>query len=159
MKEYHKNEYKNNKNKIDARNKEYYEDNKNKIITYKNTWYNNHKDKTLKEQKKKYNSLTYEQRRERGLRLNYNITIDDYNMMFESQKGCCAICGRHQSEEKKALHVDHDHETGKIRGLLCQKCNHGIGLFNDNPELLRKAAQFLEEKEKVKKPVNYAAIT
>jgi len=63
------------------------------------------------------------------LRKNYGITIDDYNKMFEEQNGCCKLCGRHQSEQKFRLCVDHNHETGRVRGLLCTRCNVGLGYY------------------------------
>ena len=77
------------------------------------------------------------------LKMKYGITCDDYDAMFKKQKGCCAICGVHQSELKRALRVDHNHETGKVRGLLCHNCNVGAGHFRDDPALLRKAAKFM----------------
>ena len=74
----------------------------------------------------------------------YGITIEDYNRLFEEHDGCCAICGRHQTELVRKLHIDHDHNTGKIRGLLCYNCNDGLGRFRDNPELLNKAVEYLQ---------------
>jgi len=77
----------------------------------------------------------------------YGIDIDEYNLMFENQKGCCKICNKHISElnskHKKNLCVDHNHETGKVRGLLCDKCNRGLGLFCDDENLLYKAMEYL----------------
>ena len=67
----------------------------------------------------------------------------DFDKMYAEQKGCCAICGRHQSELKKALGVDHNHITKKIRSLLCNKCNSGLGLFQDDSKLLSKASKYL----------------
>ena len=64
--------------------------------------------------------------------------------MFDEQGGRCKICGVHQSEIKRSLCVDHDHETGKVRGLLCGKCNTAIGLFGDNRELVKLAFEYLE---------------
>lgn len=75
----------------------------------------------------------------------YNLTNLDYNRMFEQQEGKCLICGKHQSEFKRRFNVDHDHKTGKIRGLLCFKCNTGIGRFNDNILLLESAIKYLEK--------------
>src|SRR5712675_1977499 len=57
----------------------------------------------------------------------YNITLDQYNQMFIEQNGNCAICNRNQSEFLKDLSIDHCHETGKIKGLLCINCNTAIG--------------------------------
>jgi hypothetical protein len=61
--------------------------------------------------------------------------------MFAQQDGKCAIC---KLISKQKLCVDHDHSTGKVRGLLCKKCNWGIGLFGDKPNFLRTAADYLE---------------
>lgn len=77
----------------------------------------------------------------------YGLDFEQYSKMFEDQKGCCKICDRHLSEvnsgKKKALCVDHCHKTKKVRGLLCDKCNRAIGLFNDNIKLLNKAINYL----------------
>lgn len=61
----------------------------------------------------------------------YGITLVDYNRMFAAQNGCCGICGRHQTEFKKSLAVDHNHTTGQIRGLLCISCNTGLTVVED----------------------------
>jgi len=67
-----------------------------------------------------------------------------YNQMLDSQQNCCAICNRHKSEFKKSLAVDHNHETGEVRKLLCGPCNKAIGLLQDNPIICRIAANYLE---------------
>jgi 5-methylcytosine-specific restriction endonuclease McrA len=80
------------------------------------------------------------------LKRNYNITLADYCNMFLLQDGCCAICGnKNQSNTKYPLIVDHSHVTDKVRGLLCPKCNLGLGHFQDNTELLCKAIDYLEK--------------
>ena len=85
--------------------------------------------------------------RKSSLKKAYGITIDDYNRMFAKQNGCCAICKTHITQlnqpRKKYLCVDHDHHTGKIRGLLCDKCNRGIGLLQDNKEIVSNAYHYL----------------
>jgi hypothetical protein len=63
--------------------------------------------------------------------------------MLEQQNGVCAIC-HGNCTTWKALSVDHDHRTGKVRGLLCQTCNTGIGALDDSPDLLRRALEYLE---------------
>lgn len=78
------------------------------------------------------------------LRRKYNLSLDEYQTKLENQKYCCSLCGKTQEEEKSALCVDHDHTTGKVRDLLCRVCNRALGLFKDDPQLLRKAADYLE---------------
>jgi len=73
----------------------------------------------------------------------YGIERDDWNQMFAEQEGCCAICGKHQSEQKKRLEVDHCHETGHVRALLCTNCNTALGKFYDNEDLLYRAADYI----------------
>lgn len=80
-----------------------------------------------------------------NLQREYGITLGDYNNKFMEQQGCCAICNKHQSEFKKPLFVDHDHDTGKVRGLLCNKCNWAIGLLDDSIKRLESAINYLEK--------------
>jgi len=75
----------------------------------------------------------------------YGITAQDYQDMLHNQDYSCNICCTHVSELKRALSVDHDHATGKVRGLLCSKCNVGLGHFNDSLELLSSAYNYLEK--------------
>jgi hypothetical protein len=92
--------------------------------------------------------------RKSGLKKCFNMTIEDYDKLFTIQNGLCAICNKeetilhHSTKEKVKLSVDHNHQTNKIRGLLCTLCNFGIGYFKDSSELLRKAASYLESHEK-----------
>lgn len=77
----------------------------------------------------------------------YGITESEYTDMLNSQKGCCAICGCSDTSDPKIFPViDHCHDTGTVRGLLCMSCNQGLGKFKDNPDLLRIAAEYLERK-------------
>ena len=68
----------------------------------------------------------------RGLKRHYNITVEEYNALFNFQKGCCYTCKKHQSLFKIRLAVDHCHTTGKVRGLLCYKCNVNLGIYENN---------------------------
>ena len=68
---------------------------------------------------------------------------EEYQAAFIKQKGCCAMCHTHQSELKTALAADHDHETGRKRGLLCQRCNQGLGFLKDSIDLLKAAIVYL----------------
>jgi len=73
----------------------------------------------------------------------YGITLKQYNILKSKQNNKCAIC-----DEVKKLHIDHDHLTGKIRGLLCGRCNRGIGHFKDNIIVLVNAIRYLKENSK-----------
>lgn len=77
------------------------------------------------------------------LKNKYNISIEDYNALLDKQKHCCAICNRNKPTGKN-WHIDHCHTTGKVRGLLCSKCNQGLGLFDDKQENLMKAIQYIK---------------
>lgn len=81
----------------------------------------------------------WERYRDHALRVRYGIDFATYDKMRAAQNGLCAICGHH-----KKLDVDHDHKTGKVRGLLCRSCNIGIGYLKESPELLRSAADYLD---------------
>lgn len=70
-----------------------------------------------------------------NLKKKYGLTLDDFNELI---KDGCRICSSHYD-----LVVDHDHDTGEVRGALCRHCNSGLGMFKDNPELLTKAAEYL----------------
>jgi len=75
----------------------------------------------------------------------YGITPEDFKQMFEAQQGKCAICNE-EPKTKRGLHVDHDHETGKVRGLLCHGCNVALGSFKEDVTLLNKAIEYLRSK-------------
>ena len=81
--------------------------------------------------------------RSKELKKNYGITLEEYNLMFAEQDGCCAICGTHQCSTGKSLAVDHDHISGQIRGLLCANCNTALGKLNDDIETILRAADYL----------------
>ncbi len=81
--------------------------------------------------------------RRRKFKRKYNMTIEDYDQMLTAQHGLCAICEK--PKKFKRLFVDHDHTTGAVRGLLCFKCNTGLGGFEDSLTLLNKAAAYLEQ--------------
>ena len=82
--------------------------------------------------------------RERKLKSRYGITIEEYNRLLKKQRGRCAICKLSEDEHTNSLAVDHCHSTGNIRGLLCARCNTGIGMLKDNIEVLKSAITYLE---------------
>lgn len=147
-----------NKEEIAAKKKAYREANKEKIAAKKAEWHKkNSKTPEYKEYQQAYKrtdkAKTYKQAwrqankdKEKSYRLKayYNIDIVKYNNMMAIQSGCCAICKIHQLETSQPLHVDHDHETGKVRGLLCHICNKTLGGFQDDIEILKSAISYLE---------------
>lgn len=89
----------------------------------------------------------------RGLRRFYNLTIEDYNARLKQQNGTCAACGKPETAKftktgvTKRLAVDHCHNTGRIRGLLCARCNRVLGLVADSSELLISLSAYLRKAE------------
>jgi hypothetical protein len=81
--------------------------------------------------------------RQTHLKKKYGISLDEYERLLEAQDGGCAICYRPPRDDI-SLHVDHDHETGFIRGLLCFPCNNALGLMKDDPDRLRAALRYLD---------------
>ena len=73
----------------------------------------------------------------------YGITVDDYEELIRSQNNKCKICMKSETTNR-SLAVDHCHKSGAVRALLCFRCNTSIGQFEDSPDLLRKAAEYLE---------------
>lgn len=78
------------------------------------------------------------------LKTRYGMTLQQFDSLFEAQGKCCAICKSDKSDSKNFV-VDHSHQTGKIRGILCSYCNRALGMFRDSPELLSKAIKYLRE--------------
>lgn len=121
LKEYAKNYYIKNRDKLLARSKEY----------------------------EKNNPRSYERTREMTLMREYGLTMEQYNMMMFTQNNRCYICGLEETALYKGqvtpLRVDHCHETGAVRKLLCHRHNAGLGLFNHDSDLLRAAADYIDE--------------
>lgn len=98
--------------------------------------------------------LYRQERARKNLLRKYGLNSEQYDAMHQAQGGVCAICGqperirmkiRGETTVKTTLSIDHCHETGVIRGLLCNSCNVGLGVFGDSPDVLRLAAQYLEQ--------------
>lgn len=118
-----------NPDKARVHNVKWKKNNSNKIKIYHNKWYEKNLSKI----------------RNRILKRDYGITLEQYYSIFQKQSSCCAICNRSQSEFEKVLCVDHNHKTGEVRGLLCDLCNKAIGLFQDQIDRLRNAIKYLEK--------------
>lgn len=81
------------------------------------------------------------------LRNKYGVTSAERDALLDQQGGVCAICGAGLCPERGVLAVDHDHDTGEVRGILCQPCNRGLGDFRDSPALLLAAAEYLRKRQ------------
>jgi hypothetical protein len=103
--------------------------------------------KTYKRTKKYFR--TKEQTREQHLKRTYGLTLEQYDEMFESQNGVCAICGGVNINGKR-LCVDHNHKTNKVRGLLCHSCNFFIGNSKESIIILRSAINYLGDDNECK---------
>lgn len=87
--------------------------------------------------------------RKSALKTKYGITLEDFDHMLMEQDNKCAICKKREvfNESGKELAVDHDHVTGRVRGLLCQVCNQALGMFGDSQEVLESAIAYLAKSE------------
>lgn len=103
-------------------------------------WYEKNKDRK-KELSKKYRT----KKKDQDLKKGYGISLEDYSGMLVSQNHRCKICRAPQENLKRSLCVDHDHVTGKVRGLLCDTCNRSLGLLKDNIDILKNAIKYLED--------------
>jgi hypothetical protein len=83
-----------------------------------------------------------ENSRKRKLVKVFGISSETYNALFDSQNGLCAICGKSST---KRLAVDHNHTTGKVRGLLCHRCNTSLGLLDEDLNSIKKMLEYLEK--------------
>lgn len=114
-KEYARRYYQEHEKIISARQKKYFKVNKSRIL--RDVWI-------------------------RGLRTKYGLSKESYQNMLDSQGRVCAICGK-KDRKRKRLCVDHDHKTGRIRGLLCSMCNRILGMANDDAKFLKTATDYL----------------
>lgn len=83
-------------------------------------------------------------KRDQYLKRVYNITLQQYEQMLQEQHGKCWICGWAWRVGKRRLAVDHSHSTGVVRGLLCYRCNKGLGVFQDRVDALSQAVKYLQ---------------
>ena len=152
-KEYNKEYYLKNKERINARHKQYAIDNKEALSVTRKAWALLNKEKIQKQNKEEYQNLTTKERKDRDLRCKYGITIEKYEEMRQQQQQKCACCGVHEDELLKKypnsfhafLAVDHCHESLKVRALLCNSCNMFVGLLESRKELLPSALNYIAE--------------
>lgn len=125
--------------------KNYQLKNRERIIEYRNS----RKEISRKLDNKHY-ARTKDRHRELQMARRYQISIEEYKSLFKNQNNLCAICDKPETARmygvNKYLAVDHCHKTGKVRGLLCKKCNQAIGLLDENIDLLDKIKIYLNVK-------------
>lgn len=138
-KQYHAKRYVEQKEKLKAQIKKYKIENKEKVEESALLWRNKNPDKVKRYQ------------RASNLKQSFGISIKEYDQMAEKQNNLCAICEKpetfihHRTNRPAKLSVDHCHATSKVRQLLCKKCNSGIGLFNEDVNVIQNAIKYLEK--------------
>ena len=159
--EYHKKYYQRNKDQIDKKNVRWAKKHSGVMAKYRKKCYQKYKIRRImavrhweKQNPEKVAEfrLRYAPVRRivsrRHLLQRYNLTLDSYGLLLAQQNGKCAICQMTVEDSichyRRAFDVDHSHSTGKVRGLLCMKCNGGLGLFVDNVVNLRRAINYLK---------------
>ncbi len=143
--------YQRDRKKRDAANKQWIKDHPKEFRAIQKRYEATEKGKiAVKKKERKYKKTDKHKLRIRRshLKQTYKLTLEQYDEMLEKQGGVCAICGKaevmvHQNGSVKRLAVDHNHDTGQIRGLLCARCNAALGQFGDNIEHLRSAINYL----------------
>jgi hypothetical protein len=137
-----------------ARNKKWKQENPERVSEYSKEWKEKNvehiKDYNKKHAKERWQDPEFRSMsRERQLKNRYNLSLSEFNEMWLSQGGRCCVCEVEMQPAgvtDDSVVVDHNHDTGEVRGLLCRLCNRGLGVFKDNPYFLHKAALYLEER-------------
>lgn len=140
MREYNKRRYPEHKEQLQKQSREWIANNRERFRELSRR--SHHKCKTKRNMESlKYNAEHKDEAHRAHLRRKYGITPEDTKSMLESQGGVCPICGQLKSK----MCVDHCHSTGAVRGILCDRCNKGIGHFCDDPSLLEAAIRYLRK--------------
>jgi hypothetical protein len=120
------------------RGKAWYAQNREKAIAYVKRWQQDNPER-LREYRLKNREKRALQMRGLHLRRTFGMTIEEYGELLAAQGGGCAICGDEPINDQ-SLHIDHDHDV--VRGILCVRCNNGLGQFKEDPDLLIRAAEY-----------------
>jgi len=127
-------------------------ENQAKVKASRKAWAERNKDKEalrVKEKNKRFIRNNPNYHKDRSLKQKYGITYQDYVTLYNEQEGKCGICSIFLPLESKIfteiLNVDHCHSSGKVRGLLCHRCNKALGLFDDNTSTLEQAMRYLRK--------------
>jgi hypothetical protein len=126
-----------------AAKKRRYDADPSKVVRAVQAWRRENPER-FREYQAEYRSRPENKRKMRDLyyRRTFGITADDFDRMLAEQSGACAICGERPEVEAR-MHVDHEHATGRIRGILCSRCNHAIGLLREDVALFERAVRYL----------------
>jgi len=141
---YNKDYYIKNKDLIIPKVEKYYLDNIEKYRDKRKEKYNSNKE-YFKDNAKKYIKNNPNKHRQYQFKSRYGIDYKEWERLNELQNGKCKICGIVGNDTKRYLMLDHCHTTGKVRGLLCNKCNLALGHFKDSIEIMKKAILYLED--------------
>jgi hypothetical protein len=133
---------KRNPERVKKLNKEYTERNYDQVTASQRAYQENNSEELLKKHRV-YNLDKREEIHAKHIKKKYKLSIVEYNDILEYQGGVCDICGGTNGD--KHLFVDHNHTSGKVRGLLCKKCNSAIGLFRDDIGILNEAIAYLKK--------------
>lgn len=130
----------------DSANSDWRKKNKKRMAQYHSLWRKANPDKYKATQDRWWKKNSTRRRADNLKRL--GATIEQYKELFVKQNGTCAICGTNNpGRRQKNFAVDHNHKSGKVRGLLCFSCNAAIGMFGDRSDIIHRAANYLEENE------------
>ena len=135
---------------LNEKQKQYYRENREKKLEYSKKYYSEHRSEVLEYFRKRYKNPEVKLRQKaRSRQKRYGLSSIEYNKMINKQKNKCAVCPTKLSKlPSKQVHVDHDHKTGKVRGLLCQKCNLALGLLKENLLIVRSLLKYLGKYER-----------
>lgn len=126
----------------------WYYKNKEAVLQKRREYRINNKDKLLlRERKNDKDPTRIKHKEDRRLKRLYGITSTEYDNLFTKQNGLCAICKSTKSTNSKKFHIDHNHTNGKVRALLCNHCNIGLGHFKDSINLLQTAIEYIKQYE------------
>ena len=160
LRKYHKKYYQDHKKRIKERSKKYYQDHgqTQEQKEYCKIYYQEHREQASKYYQKyrknpkkiqrhnEYNKKYHLEHKDKYREYKYGLSPDNYKELLKKQKTQCIIC-RQSFTEINVPCVDHDHNTGKIRGLLCRECNKLLGIAKDNSAILNNAVHYLENKK------------